>query len=124
MDFNSSAYELGRMYYEMGYMAPAERIFGGLANTDEGSTPSRIGLGIIKLEGGLYEEAAYYFRASLENGNFMLQARLGLCCCFLASRETSRAISTLQQINKEHESELVHNPAMTRLWESLYIRCG
>ena len=124
MNFHSSVYELGKLYYEMGYLAPAERIFGGLAHIDQGSTPSRIGLGLVKLEGGLYEEAAYFFRASLENGNFILQARLGLCCCFLAINETSRAASLLQQIGKEHQSELGHNQALVRFWEGLVLRCG
>ncbi len=124
MDFCSSAYELGRLYYEMGYMAAAERIFGGLARTDAGTTPSRIGLGLIKLEGGLHGEAAQFFRVSLEYGNYVLQARLGLCCCFLASGENNRAYSMLEQISKEHQSELSHNPTLTRFWESLSLRAS
>ena len=47
-------YELGRLYYEMGYFAPAERVFAGLASIDKGSTASDVGLGLVKLECGLY----------------------------------------------------------------------
>ena len=53
----SAAYELGRLYFESGYFVPAERIFSGLAAVDRGLTPSRVGLGLIRLEKGQFQEA-------------------------------------------------------------------
>ena len=122
--YHASIYELGKLYYEMGYLAPAERIFGGLSRIDSGGTPSRIGLGLIKLEGGLFEEAAYYFRLSLEAGNYLVQAKLGLSLCFIATSDTPRAEILLGQIEKEHLSELSYNSGLSRLFKSLKIRAG
>ena len=89
----TSIYELGRLYFEMGYFAPAERIFSGLAAVDDDRTPSRLGLGLVKLERGLYQEAAVHFRAALQSNTYTLQSKLGMCAAFVAVGEVSRARS-------------------------------
>ena len=96
-----SIYELGRLYYEMGYLVPAERIFAGLAAVDGNQTAARIGLGLLKMERGLFQDATNQFRAALQAGVFPLQAKLGLVIAFLGLQELPRARSLLSELSKE-----------------------
>ncbi len=117
-------YELGKMYYEMGYFAPAERIFSGLVEVDGGITPARIGLGLVKLESGLYNESATFFRAELQDGSHSIEAKIGLSAAFVATNEISRARSILGQIEKDlREAPSAISPEVGKLWEALVIRC-
>lgn len=120
----AAIYELGRMYFEMGYFAPAERVFAGLAMLDDGVTPARLGLGVVKLERGLFEEAVGHFRASLENAAVQLEAKLGLCACFLAVGELARAKSILSEIAAEIDGRRGIDPEVQRLYEAFVIRCN
>lgn len=118
-----SIYELGRMYFELGYFAPAERIFAGLTAMDEGMTPGQIGLGLIKLEGGLYKEAIVCFREALEKGAFRPQAQLALASAFVGSRDYARARSILSQVERDAGGTQNIEAEMRTLWEALVMRC-
>jgi len=117
-------YELGRLYFEMGYFAPAERIFAGLSVVDGAQTPARLGLGLVKLERGLYQEAAVHFRNVIQSGRFTLQAKVALASAFLAAGEFNRAKSMLGEISKEAGAQLAQDTEMRILWEALVIRCS
>lgn len=112
-------YELGRMYFEMGYFTPAERIFNGLAVIDEQGVPARIALGLLKLERGLHAEASGHFRASLQAKMYPLQAKLGLCFAFLAAGEKSRVRSVLEEIVKTSVIDHTVDPEVRTLFYSL-----
>ena len=118
-----SFYELGRMYYEMGYFAPAERIFSGLAAVDQGATPARCGLGLVKLERGLHDQSQQHFRLALQESAFPLQAKLGLVASFLASGEIQRAKSLLVELASELEAAPGENADLRVLWEAFALRC-
>lgn len=122
MRYLQSAYELGRLYFEMGYLSASEKVFSGLILVDEGNTASRVGLGLIKLELGLVEEALRYFKDSLSQGSFVLQSKLGLVCCFLTLDEQSRALSLLEEISSEHAPELESSPSVKTFFEALVLR--
>ncbi len=115
-------YELGRLYFDMGYFVPAERIFGGLANVDQGTTPARVGLGLIKLEAGLYEESVTHFRDALEKKEFEPQAKLGLAMAFLALGEDSRARWIVNELKQKRAKELQVDSNLGRLTDCLLAR--
>ena len=119
----TAIYELGRVYFEMGYFAPAERIFSGLSVVDEGRSLSRLGLGLIKLERGLYQEAVTHFRAALESGSSEIQAKLGLCASFIAMDQVPRAQSILREISQAMQSGQPVEGEVKRLFEAFAIRC-
>lgn len=116
-------YELGRLYFEMGYFAPAERIFNGLAAIDEGRSPARLGLGLIRLERGLHQEAATQFRQVLELGTYELQAKLALCGAFVATGELPRAKSLLNELAKVLERNPGTDPELRKLYQAFVLRC-
>ena len=117
-------YELGRLYFEMGYFAPAERIFAGLSVVDGAQTPARLGLGLVKLERGLFQEAAVHFRNVIQSGRYTLPAKVALASAFLAAGELTRAKSMLGEISKEAGPQLAQDTEMRILWEALVIRCS
>ncbi len=119
-------YELGRMYYEMGYFAPAERIFAGLIGVDNGRTPARLGLALVKLERGALQEAAQHFRAALQNTGIAMQTKLGLAAAFVAAGELNRARSILGEVSKEAANlgKNAEEKELRALWEALAIRTG
>jgi hypothetical protein len=116
-------FELGRLYFEMGYFAPAERIFAGLSVVDDERTPCRIGLGLVKLERGLFQEATTHFRQSLQIGKYPILAKLGLCAAFVAMKEMSRAQSILAEISNDPDHLRMIDPDQQRLFEALVLRC-
>lgn len=118
-----SIYELGRMYLEMGYYTPAERIFNGLCVVDSGTTPGRVSLGVIKLERGLFEESAQHFKRALQEGYYPLQAKLGLSVAFIGQGDISRAKSVLVQVASELEKSNGTPAELRTLWEALALRC-
>jgi hypothetical protein len=111
-------YELGRMYYEMGYFAAAERIFAGLVVVDRGQSPARLALGLLKLERGLKEEAAAHFRSVLDTPASALEqeARLALAAAFISSRDFVRARTFLLQTQ---EKQLAGNEGLQKLHRAL-----
>ena len=119
----AAIYRLGRLYYESGYFAPAERIFSGLAAVDEGQTSSRLGLGLVKLELGLYEEAARTLGQVAQGGKHEFEAKLALCGAFLGRGEGQRARSLLTQIRAEHGQELQRNGGYLNLWRAFSNVC-
>ena len=121
IDALAAIYELGRVYLEMGYFIPAERIFNGLVAVDQGQTPARLALGVLNLERGLTEEAAEQFRLVLDSSGFHLQARLGLTAAFLAGGDIQRARSSLAQVRREYN--LDSQPYLNALWEAFSLRC-
>ena len=112
-------YELGRMYYEMGYFTPAERIFNGIAILDEQAAPARLALGLLKLERGLHAEAATHFRSVLQHDAYAFQAKLGLCLSFLRAGERSRARSVLAEIVKSSGGVEATEPEVGTLFGAL-----
>ncbi len=120
-------YELGRLYFEMGYFAPAERVFAGLVAVDAGFLPARIGLGAVKLERGLFQESIGHFRAVVQdatssgvagqnlgaqggqqpdrsiqvNSAYRLVGKVGLVAAFLGTQDATRAKSLLAEVAKE-----------------------
>jgi len=116
-----SIYELGRLYYEMGYLVPAERIFAGLVAVDGNHTAARIGLGLLKIERGLFQEATNQFRLALQANSFPLQAKLGLVIAFLGMQELPRARSLLGELTKEMNGI---SPEVSQLARVLATRCG
>lgn len=117
-----SIYELGRMYYEMGYLTAAERIFNGLLVVDHGRTPACIGSGLVKLERGQHSEAMQAFRVGLKSGVFALQAKVCLALVFLGAGDFQRAATLLRELQPEFESKRIVDPDLRRLWEGLSIR--
>ena len=108
-------YELGRLYFEMGYFVPAERIFGGLVTVDNGMTPARLGLGLIKLENGLIDEAVSHFREALESRELELQAKIGLSIAFVALQENSRARLIIRDLKKIRQTDLDRDVNLNRI---------
>lgn len=120
-------YELARLYYEMGYLSAAERILNGLVQIDDGLTPSRGALGVVKLEAGKPDEAVQVFRAAVKSprrGEDIIIGKLGLVASFLSAGDLERATTLIQEI----EIDLADNPADMRdlreLWAAFAIRCG
>ncbi len=103
----TAIYELGRMYYEMGYLTPAERVFGGLAAVDNGQTAARIGLALVKIERGLYQDAITQLRLALQLADWEIQVKLALCAAFFGSGEAQRAQSVLGEVARAINSGAV-----------------
>ncbi len=118
-----SIYELGRMYYEMGYFVPAERIFQGLLAVDGNNTPARLGLGLLKLEHRAYPEAIINFKTAVQNNHYPIQAKLGLACSFIGLGEIDRAKQLLLQLAPELETNREISSELRALWEMLALRC-
>lgn len=113
-------FELGRMYYETGFFAPAERIFTGLVAIDKSATPSKLGLGLVKLELGLYNEASAFFRQCIEEKSFDISAKIALAVCFIAQGELKRAQSLLVEVSEVSRKSLGHEER--KLLDSLILR--
>jgi hypothetical protein len=117
---HQSIYELGRLYFEMGYFKAAERIFQGLVNCDNGLTPSLLGLAVIKMEKGDFHSAREFFLQSLSNQAgttiYHLQARLGLVMCLMALGEENRAKDLFNSLS----TDLVHHQHDDREFSNLF----
>lgn len=122
----NAIYELGRLYFEMGFFGAAERVFSGLLVVDGGRTPARLALALTKLERGLFQEAAMHLRLVIQNGAQPIQAKLALAGTFIALGELQRAKTMLGEIAKE--TATANSPAqegeLRTLWEAMVIRCG
>ena len=116
-------YELGRLYFEMGYYYPAEKIFAGITAIDGGITPADIGWCLIKLERAQFEEAAELSRQISQVGQYKIQGRICLALAFIGQNEIERARVLLSQI----EQELNRNPEkftdLLRVNSALLARC-
>ena len=120
----ASIYELGRLYYETGYFAPAERIFSGLAAVDNGQTPARLGLGVIKLERGLFPDSTAQFRLALQGNLQPIRAKLGLTASFIAQGDFARARAVLAELEREPAFAQAENAELKVLLETLIARVG
>ena len=116
-------YELGRLYYGMGFLAAAERIFNGLSTIDGGVTPARIGLGLVKLEKGSFDDAMAHFRTAMKQGAFVAGAKLGLSAALLAQGDRARAQSVLKEVQQSFLKTPPADDSQTRLLESFLICC-
>ena len=115
-------YEVGRLYYLLGYFAAAERIFLGLSQLDHGLTASRLGLGLCKLENSLYDDALHILREVCTSGHYQLPGKCALVALFVNAGELSRAKSLLLELAPELESQAV--PGLLRkFWEIFSLRC-
>ncbi len=119
-----SIYELGRLYFEMGFYVPAERIFSGLSVVDQNLTPARVGLGVLKLERGLFQESAVHFRAAIQSNAFLLEAKLGLVAAFTGMGELPRARSLLSEVAKEFRETNEVSSELVALAEVFATRCA
>jgi len=119
----AAIYSLGRMYFEMGYFAAAERIFLGLLRVDASFSPARLGLGFIKLERGLYPEAVEHLRIVIEQERFVLEAKLALSLCFIAMGELPRAKSLLIELGPQLEASAENREDFRALWHACALRC-
>lgn len=130
-------YELGRLYYETGFLTAAERILNGLVLCDEGVTPSRGALGLVNLESGKVEEAVLQFRASVKNPrrvDDVLVGKLGLIAAFLSVGDVERAgtlvsecQADLNQLGNENRNSgivLQRSDELQELWYAFALRCG
>lgn len=117
---SAAIYELGRMYFEMGYLAAAERIFNGLTVVDGGRTPSRVGLGVVKLERGAFDQAFEQFRAAMKSGRFELEAKLGLCASLVAMGDFTHASEFLDELRPQVEA--TPEEAVKRIYRALALR--
>ena len=120
----SGIYELGKMYFEMGFFVPAERIFSGLIGIEGSMIPARLGLGLIKLERGLYQEATLHFRQVLQSGSYAIHAKLGLVSAFIGMQEMSRARSLIAEIAKELPQHSNVGSEIRMLAQAFAVRCG
>ena len=94
-----SIYELGKLYYDMGYFSAAERVFSGLIEIDGGDTPSLLGLGLVKFERGQYEEASLLFMKVMDKTpEFELEARIALGICLVALKDYPKARVVLEDV--------------------------
>lgn len=121
-DLLKSICELGRLYLEMGFFVPAERIFNGLIVIEPGLSCARLGLAIVKLERGLYAEASSQFRLAMQSEQFQIYSKLGLCCCYLAQKDLKRASSILQETRGDITSKAQGEVELMRLYNALRAR--
>lgn len=117
----AAIYELGRLYYEMGYLTAAERVFNGLSCVDNAQTPARVGIALVKLERGSYDDAVEQFRCALRTPAGELPAKVGLCATLVAMGNVPRAAELLQEIRPEMAQQ---SPEVARIFEAYCIRCG
>ena len=67
-------YQLSKLYLELGYFTPAERILSGLIEIDkEMETPALLAVGVLKIEKNNIEEALLNFRSLLQVSKYSLQ---------------------------------------------------
>lgn len=117
-------YELGRLYFEMGYSAAAERIFSGLAAAAPGKTPALVGLGLLRLEQGRTEDAVALLGRELESGDFQVEAKMALAAACIARGDMGKAKSILVPLAGDLESlKGSISPAVRDLWEAMALRC-
>ena len=114
--------ELGRLYYEMGIFPSAEKIFMGLIAIQANSVPCHVGLGLVKLDRGQYEEADHWFREALKNKDFELEAKFGLTLVFLATNELGRAKVLLNQMEPFFNNPKNNDPTLQNLRKALLLR--
>ena len=116
-------YNLGRMYYELGYRGLAHRVFEGLVRIDRrAESPAKIGVAALYLEQQDYKEALVQFRDVIENSAFALEGKLGLCAVFVAQGELERGKQLLLSIQGEIDA-VQNQPKLISLWEALLVRC-
>ncbi|MCB0358047.1 MAG: hypothetical protein KDD44_00370 [Bdellovibrionales bacterium] len=116
-------FELGRMYYEMGYTLPAERIFRGLIAVDRGGrTPAALGLALLMLERGQYADSAMLFQQAAERGIEPIRAELGACAALLADGHSAEAKRLLVQVGRSIEERPAEGDDLRRFWEALALR--
>ena len=116
-------YELGRMYYNMGYFVAAEKIFSGLAAIDNEVTPAAVGLGLVKIERGLISESVQHFRKALDSAEYEIDAKVGLGVAFVGLGEFQRAKLIFEDIRKKRSTLLNKRPDLQRLVSAFISRC-
>lgn len=121
----AALYELGRLYLEMGYFVPAERIFSGLVAVEGDFLAARLGIGAVKLERGLFQEAAAHFRTALQAGGpHSLLSKVGLVAAFLGMQDVVRARSLLSEVAKDLGEKRDLDPDVRTLIEAFAVRLG
>lgn len=112
-------YELGRLYYEMGIYSSAEKLFAGLMAIHAQIVPCHVGLGLVKLERGYYEEAENCFREGLKNKDFEIEAKFGMVLVFIATNEVGRAKVLMDQITPVFDNKKNNDQVLLNLKEAL-----
>lgn len=119
----AAIYELGRIYYEMGYFAAAERVFSGLSSSSSISAPALLGQALIRIEHKQYDDALNLLRALIQEGTLALEAKIAMCACLVAMGDFSRGKSLVVQVGRDLERDGRELTNFRRLWEALAIRC-
>ena len=119
----SAIYELGRLYYEMGYLPSAERIFNGICAVSNSFPCARLALGLIKIERGLSEEAVRDIRLAMPYPQCEIEAKVALCASFIAGGERQRAQSLIRELRRSFDTSPISNGEVSRLFEALEISC-
>ncbi len=116
----SALYELGRLYYEMGYISAADRIFSGLAAVAPQETPARLGMGVCRVEKGAFQDALHLFRFELREGRRTVQAKLGMVAACLSAGDRDRARQLLGESYRELSA--LGDPELRALFEAFSLR--
>jgi tetratricopeptide (TPR) repeat protein len=124
-ELQGSLSELGRMYYHLGYLTPAERVFSGLLAYQPQDGWSRLALALIKGERGQTEEGKNLLRPLLQDPKYFLQAKIILVSLFLSEQEVSRARSMFDEIRKSIPQNLADFPReLQSLLRGIELRLG
>ena len=115
-------YELGRLYYQMGFSASAEKIFSGLVAVRSESVNSLIGLGLVRLERGLFSAAFDTFRLALNIDSSSVEAKIGMAVSAVALKDFSRAQVILSEIQRESFEYLNRRDSLRMIVESFLLR--
>ncbi|MCC6931963.1 MAG: tetratricopeptide repeat protein [Deltaproteobacteria bacterium] len=95
-------YRIAKLYYEMGYIVPAEKLFWGIVSVRDDFFEAHLGLGVIYLEKGQVDDAAKHFRRAMTTEQFAVEAKIGLALSFIATSSLARAQALLAQMAYEN----------------------
>jgi hypothetical protein len=116
-------YELGRLYFETGFLAEAEVIFLGLRAASAEFAPSFVGIGLVRLEKGEFQESLLSFREAVKQHRLIVEAKIGMGAAFLALGENRRAATILLELSREVNEPHVSSE-VRQLWQALSRRSG
>jgi len=94
-------YSLARNYYLCGFFDEAEHICSGIIAIDDKTTPVRLLNAAINLEQGNFSLAANHFRIASQNPTYFNQSRVGILNCYICQKDSARAQSLAQELNKD-----------------------
>lgn len=117
----AAIYQLGCLFLELGYLVAAERLFRGLVACGTRDLPSDLALGLVLLQGDVFEEAEQCFERSLQQAQIMGQAKIAQAALFVATKDYEHAKAVLEEL---HRSQAEITPAQEILAEALSLRAS